>query len=85
MVPHIYVSQMKWSFLHNGAIRCHPTVYSSISRTDWVLIKCLNTPTGRFVSLIVPEDTDNLKTFFSSMRQIEFLTTEGQYLYFCCH
>ena len=84
VTPQIYVSEMKWSFLNNGARRCITDVYTSYSfgtaTLDWILIKCLNNPVGRYVSLVFSNELNrmDLKSLFPSIQLVQFITKESK-------
>ena len=79
--PLVHVSEMKWSFLNNGAVRCLQDVYTD-AELEWALIKCLNNPVGRYLSFIVSAELKSytffLKTFFSMMSEMQVFSTEGK-------
>ena len=76
-VPYIFVSDLKWSFLSNGAVNCASDVYIN-PPSDGLLIRCSNTPTGRYVSFVLPQDPKD-KTYSSLLftKQIQFYTEKG--------
>ena len=86
-MPQVYVGEMKWSFLHNGAQRCMTDVHTSYSvydstMMDWILIKCLNKPVGRFISLIFTSELGriNLWHLLNSVHIVQFITKESKFV-----
>ena len=87
VIPSIYISDLKWQFLHNGAFKCITEVYTpeghtySFYSSDWILIQCANTPVGRYISMIFPMLQDELRDEKMSMisdSSVQLIhTTEG--------
>lgn len=84
VIPLVYVSEIKWKFLYNGALRCLADVHTNDvidTGDDRILILCLNTPIGRYVSLVFPKLTETYKSqkqfFFSSLAPKEIISNEG--------
>ena len=88
-VSSIYVSDMKWSFLSNGAQRCLSDLHISSEYylkgseyTEWIMRKCLNSPSGRYVSFVYHKQTiitREMNTFFNAQFKLLFISRKCEY------
>ena len=91
-VPTIYVSDMKWSFLSNGAQRCLSDLYISSSYyfkhgeyIEWIMVQCLNSPPGRYVSFVYHKQTlitIGINSFITAKFELLFISRKREYY---CH
>ena len=88
-VSSIYVSDMKWSFLSNGAQRCLSDLHISSEYylkgseyTKWIMSKCLNSPSGRYVSFVYHKQTiitREMDIFFNAKFNLLFISRNREY------